>query len=131
LIFRLNYSLSGNRTGHEPSQLLSDSFIFSPEIFTQTLQNFTATLPDKRGIEKSLRVKKFIKRVNYSREEIALNLYYKELEDADYEISVSGRAEEKVGRNLEMSSFRKNSRTLDFGSNNAVWLLGLVDVDNK
>jgi len=49
----------------------------------QTLQNFTDIMPEKKGIEKSLWVKKFIKRVDYSKEEIALSLYYKELEATD------------------------------------------------
>jgi hypothetical protein len=35
-------------------------------------------LPQKKGIEKSLWVKKFIKRVDYSKDEIAVSLYYGE-----------------------------------------------------
>lgn len=122
LIFRLNYGSTGGRIEHELSPILSDSPIFSPEIFIKTLQNFTGILPEKKGIEKSLWVKKFIKRVDYSRDEIALNLYYKGLEGADSGISASGRAEEKAGRNSEMNNPKKGLRTIDFGSNNAVWL---------
>jgi len=44
----------------------------------QTLQSFTEILPEKKGIEKSLWVKKFIKKIEYSKEEIAISLYYRE-----------------------------------------------------
>ena len=98
LIFRLNYRLPSGRKGHEPSSTLLNSPIFSPEIFTQTLQNFTDILPEKKGIEKSLWVKKFIKRVDYSREEIALFFYYKGPGDIDCRISASGWAEENADR---------------------------------
>ncbi|GAI80469.1 unnamed protein product [marine sediment metagenome] len=64
-------------------------------------------MPEKKGIEKSLWVKKFIKRVDYSKEEIALNLYYKGLKDADHGISASGRAEENAGRNLVLLNSKK------------------------
>jgi len=53
-------------------------------------------------------VKKFIKRVDYSREEIALILYYKGLEDTDCGISASGQAEENAGRNSVLSNSKKN-----------------------
>ena len=124
LLFRLNHSPSGGRIGLEPSQSRSDSLNISPEIFMKTLQNFVGILPDKKGIEKSLWVKKFIKKVDYSKDEIALFLYYKGLEGADCGISASGRAAENAGRNSEMNSSRKDLRILDFGSNRAVWLPG-------
>jgi site-specific DNA recombinase len=124
LIFRLNHALSDNRIGYELSQPLSDSFIFSPEIFIQTLQNFTDILPEKKGIEKSLWVKKFIKGIDYSKDEIALSLYYKGPEDADYGISASGRAKENAGRNSEVFDFKKVSEEADLSSSRHVWLPG-------
>jgi site-specific DNA recombinase len=124
LIFRLNHDLSGGRTGFEPSQTTSDSPIFSPEIFIQTLQNFTDILPEKKGIEKSLWVKKFIKRIDYSRDEIALFLCYKEHRGVDHIISTSGRVEENTGRNSKLNGSKKDPGILDFGSNNGVWLPG-------
>ena len=79
-------------------------------------------LPEKRGIEKSLWVKKFIKRIEYSKEEIALLLYYKGIQGANPKISASDLAEENPGRNLKMSNSKKNLGTLDFGLKNANWL---------
>ena len=122
LIFRLNYGSSGDRTGLEPSKILSDSSNLSPEIFMQTLQNFADILPEKKGIEKSLWIKKFIKRVDYSKDEIALTLYYKGLESVEYGISASGRAEENAGGNSKLNGFKKDSRIFDFGLKNAVCL---------
>ena len=43
-----------------------------------TLQQFIKILPQKKGIDKSLWVKKFIKKVEYSRDEIAVITNYKE-----------------------------------------------------
>ncbi len=83
----------------------------------QTLQNFIKKLPEKKGIEKNLWVKKFIKRVDYSKEEIALFLYYKGIEGADHEISASGRAEENAGRNSAMINFERDSEMLCWSSN--------------
>ena len=88
----------------------------------QTLQNFTEILPEKKGIGKSLWVKKFIKKIDYSREEIALLLYYKGLESPGSKISASGQAEENAGRNLKMSNSKDNLGTVDFSLINANWL---------
>jgi len=60
--------------------------------------------------------------VDYSKDEIAVVLYYKGLEGKDYEISASGWAEENAGGNSEMNNFKKDLGTFDFGSNNGVWL---------
>ncbi len=125
LIFRLNHSPSGGRIELELSQSCSDSLNISPEIFMQTLQNFTDILPEKRGIEKSLWVKKFINRVDYSKEEIALILYYKGLESIDKEISASARAEKNAGRNSEMIDFKKGPVVNSGSSNRQNWLRGL------
>ena len=43
-----------------------------------TLCHFIKILPQKRGIDKNLWVKKFIKKVEYSKEEITISLYYRE-----------------------------------------------------
>ncbi|NQT67769.1 MAG: hypothetical protein HQ569_09395, partial [Actinobacteria bacterium] len=79
-------------------------------------------LPEKKGIEKSLWVKKFIKRMDYSREGITLIFYYKGLKGTDHGISASGRAKENAGRNSKLNGSKKEPGILDFGSNNAVWL---------
>jgi len=88
----------------------------------QTLKNFTEILPDKKGIEKSLWIKKFIKRVDYSKEEIAILLYYKGLEGVAPEISDSSRAEKNANRNLELSSSKVSPGTPDFGLDSDNWL---------
>ena len=77
LIFRLNYTHGGDRIGLEPSERCSESAKISGEIFAQTLQHFVKILPEKKGIEKNLWAKKFIKNIVYSKEEIAVILYYK------------------------------------------------------
>ena len=126
LLFRLNYSLSDGRTGLVPSQSCSDSSNISPEIFIQTLQNFVGILPEKKGIEKSLWVKKFIKRVDYSKEEIALSLYYKGPEGADYGISASGRAEENAVRNSVLNTSKNDLFASEDSLGDSDWL-PLVD----
>ena len=88
----------------------------------QTLQNFTDILPEKKGIEKSLWVKKFIKRVDYSREEIALSLYYKGPEGAEHRISASGRAEENTGRNSDPSICNNGLFTSEDSLSDSEWL---------
>jgi len=45
--------------------------------------------------------------------------------------SSNNRAEGNAGRNSDMNNSKKDLGTFDFGSNNANWLPGLVDVDNK
>ncbi|MBC8390575.1 MAG: recombinase family protein [Actinobacteria bacterium] len=131
LIFRLNHSPSVGRTRLEPSQTLSDSLNISPEIFLETLQNFTDILPEKKVIEKSLWVKKFIKRVDYSRDGIAVSLYCKGLGDTDHGISASGRAEENAGRNSDMIDLKRGPVMNSGSSNHQIWLPGLVNVDNN
>jgi len=53
-----------NRTGHKLMDLSSE-----------TLQHFLKILPQKKGIEKNLLIKKFIKEIIYSKENIQINLY--------------------------------------------------------
>ena len=43
-----------------------------------TLQQFIKILPKKKGIGKSLWTKKFIKKIKYSKEEIAISVFYRE-----------------------------------------------------
>ena len=43
----------------------------------QTLEQFVKGLPERKGIEKNLWVKTFIKKIDYSKEEIAVTIYYK------------------------------------------------------
>ena len=91
LIFRLKYTPAGDRIGLEPSQSCSESAKILPEIFAQTLQRFVKILPQKKGIEKNLWAKKFIKKIDYSKEEIAVILYCKRgSEDTNSSYTASG-----------------------------------------
>ncbi|MBU1133980.1 MAG: zinc ribbon domain-containing protein, partial [Candidatus Omnitrophica bacterium] len=66
LIFRLNSPVAGDRIGLEPSKVCSESPTISSEIVSQTLRRLTKSLVQKRGIEKNLFIKKFIKSIIYS-----------------------------------------------------------------
>lgn len=76
LIFKLNFNKEDDRLGFEPSQVSPENMIISPEIFMHSLQQFIKILPQKKGIDRSLWVKKFIKKIKYSKEEIAVSIYY-------------------------------------------------------
>jgi len=73
-IFKLNNSQSGDRIGLEP---LVESQKISPEIFEQTLCLFVKGLSERKGIDKNIWVKNFIKKIIYSKEEIFITFYYK------------------------------------------------------
>jgi hypothetical protein len=59
LVFKLNFNKEDDRLGLEPSQVSPKNVKISPEIFMHDLQQFIKILPQKKGIEKSLWVKKF------------------------------------------------------------------------
>ena len=77
LIFKLNNSQADDCIGLEPTQSCSESLKISVEIFEQTLRLFVKGLYERKGIEKNLWAKKFIKSIKYSKEEIAVSFYYK------------------------------------------------------
>jgi len=83
-------------------------------------------LSEKKGIEKSLWVKKFIKGIDYSRDEIALFLYCKGSFDKDHGISASGRAKENAGRNSAVIDLKKGLGMSDWSSNRHGWLPQVV-----
>ena len=124
LIFRLKYSSSSDQIGLEPSQSCLKYRKISPEIFTQNLQHFLKILPEKKGIEKNLWVKRFIKKIDYSKEEIALILYYKSFKGTNSTYSASGRAEENAGRNSDIIDFKRNPVMPDGSSSHQNWLPG-------
>ena len=98
LIFKINNTAPGDRIGLEPSV---ESSKISPEIFEQTLKIFVKSLSKKRGIEKNLWVKKFIERIDYSKEEIAISFYYKSgCKEENPAFLASGRRPTAAGRNL-------------------------------
>jgi len=77
LIFKLNNSQAGGRIGLELSLSCSESSKISAEIFEQTLRLFVKGLFERKGLQKNLWAKKFIKKIDYSKEEIAVTIYYK------------------------------------------------------
>jgi hypothetical protein len=79
----------------------------------------------KKGIEKSLWVRRFIKGIDYSRDEIALFLYYKGSEGTGYGIPASDRAKENAGRNLVMIDSKENLGISDWSSSCYTWLRDL------
>ena len=67
----------------------------------QTLRLFVKGLSERKGIEKNLWAKKFIKRIIYSKEEILISLYYKSTFDTESSASpASGRVGAAAGRSL-------------------------------
>ena len=72
-IFALKNGHPGDHSGLEPSEEWAD---LTPEMFQDTLKTFIKGLAEKRGLEKNLWVKKFIKNIVYSKEQIELSLFY-------------------------------------------------------
>ena len=75
----------------------------------QTLQHFLKILPQKKGIEKNLLIKKFIKEIIYSKQNIQISLYFS-IGFEDLNFSFLGRANKKEGRKIlgEFSAEDKN-----------------------
>jgi len=89
LVFKLNHSLkSSNRSlknleapkqsGLEPSEVCSKFSKFSVETIVSILKSFLLFLSQRRGVEKNLLVKRFIKEIIYSPEIIKITLFYSE-----------------------------------------------------
>lgn len=111
MIFKLNFNKGGNRLGLEPSQVSPENVKISPEIFLHALQQFIKILPQKKGIDKSLWVKKFIKKVDYSRDEIAITAYYRENPGEDtMKSDASGWVGAATGKD-KISDFNKDCST--------------------
>jgi len=89
LVFKLNNSDLGDRIGLE---LSVESPKISAEIFEQTLRLFVKGLYERKGIDRNIWVKNFIKKIIYSKEEIFITLYYKRsFEEKDFTENISGR----------------------------------------
>ena len=74
LVFRLNNDpQAGYRSGLELTDLCSP---LSPQTLQNILKLFLETLAQKKGIERNLLIKKFIKNILYSKDQIQINLYY-------------------------------------------------------
>ena len=76
LVFRLNNKSNTPREdGVEPSKVCSE---FSVETIVSILQSFLAILAAKKGTERNLFAKRFIKEIIYSKENIEISLFYSE-----------------------------------------------------
>ena len=76
LVFKLNHSSNTDtRSGYELSQVCSK---FSPEAIISTLQNFLSALTERKGMERNLLAKRFLKGIFYSKENIKIALFYSE-----------------------------------------------------
>ena len=76
LIFRLNHEVeSDNRAGYELTEKFS---LLSSQMLQNILKIFLKSLAQQKGIESNILIKKFIKDILYSKEQIQVNLYYSE-----------------------------------------------------
>ena len=89
LVFKLNYGLGSSnpelknldlphRPRYELSKVCSKSFQFSVENIISILKSFLSLLSQRKGIERNLLAKKFIKGIFYSKENIKITLFYSE-----------------------------------------------------
>ena len=123
LIFKLNNSQAGDRIGLELSQACLESSKISPEIFEQTLCLFVKGIFERKGIDKNIWVKKFIKSITYSKEEILLTLYYKiGFENEDALGLASGRVGAAAGQAVHSDCGQKISPTGTCRANDQKWL---------
>jgi len=107
LIFKLNFNKEDDRLGLEPFQGSSENVKISPEIFMNALQQFIKILPQKKGIDRSFLVKRFIKKIEYCRDEIAVTAYYRESpEEVIAKNDASGWVRAATGR-VKNSDFKK------------------------
>jgi hypothetical protein len=76
-----------------------------------TLHHFLKTIPQKKGIEKNLYIKKFIKEIIYSEENIQINLYFSK-DFAPQNFSKSNFRDEWEGDNLKGNLYSENPKNL-------------------
>ena len=110
LIFKLNFNKEDNRLGFEPSKVSLKYVKISPEIFMNKLQQFIKILTQKKGIDKSLWVKRFIKKIVYSKDEITICIYYRENPGEEItEIDSSGWVGAATGQDKNSDHKKENS----------------------
>jgi len=89
LVFKLNHDSESSKLslknsssavgdGIEPSQACSKFSKFSAETIVSILKSFLLFLSQRRGVERNLLVKRFIKDIIYSPETIKITLFYSE-----------------------------------------------------
>jgi len=89
LVFKLNHEAVSSKSslknlsspigdGLKPSELCSKFSKFDPETIASLLRSFLLFLSQRRGVERNLLVKRFIKYIVYSPEIIKITLFYSE-----------------------------------------------------
>ena len=89
IVFKLNHNLDSSNPnlknsgspvggGVEPSQVCSKFSKFSVETIVSILKSFLSFLSQRRGVKRNLLVKRFIKEIIYSQENIKITLFYSE-----------------------------------------------------
>jgi site-specific DNA recombinase len=86
LVFKLNHSSSHNLKsqtpavgqGLEPSEVCSKFSKFSPETIASIIKSFLLFLSQRRGVERNLLAKRFLKEIIYSPETVKITLFYAE-----------------------------------------------------
>ena len=91
----------------------------------QTLRLFVKGLSERKGIDLSFWAKKFIKNIDYSKEEIAVILYHKRSSDGEERaIFGSGRPHPAAAKNVRSGLDKKISPTGTCRGNCQDWLPG-------
>ncbi len=89
LVFKLNHNLKSSnpalknsspphRAGYELTQVCSKFSKFSVETIVSILKSFLSALADKKGIGRNLFVRRGVKEIIYSKENIKITLFYSE-----------------------------------------------------
>ena len=121
LVFKLNNSVSSDRKGLE---LNDESSKISSETLKNNLDIFLKDLPKRKGIEKNIWVRKFIKSIVYSKEEIAITLYYaRDFEKETVGWIASGRAAAAAGHSSGFGTDKKIPLIPRYKGNDEEWLL--------
>ena len=119
-------SQEGGRSRLEPTQACSESPKISAEIFEQTLRLFVKGLYERKGIEKNLWAKKFIRSIKYCKEEIVVSFYYKSSSDEAKDLyPASGRVGAAAGRSSVSLADKKIIPISTDRDNHEEWLPGL------
>ena len=104
LVFKLNHKVNGSnlrlknsgsavKDGLEPSRLCSKFSKFSVETIVSILKSFLSFLSQRRGVERNLLAKRFIKGILYSKENIKITLFYSE-NLKDFQVSQTPEGEQ-------------------------------------
>jgi len=89
LVFKLNHSLKSSNSvfkksrvpqeaGFELTEACSKFPEFSPETIVSVIKSFLSFLSQRRGVERNLLAKQFIKEIFYSKETVKITLFYSE-----------------------------------------------------